>query len=56
MKYFYDDITIVMDNHIIHKNKDMFERMDELGFMYSWVPPGEPKFNGIEEVFSIAKR
>ena len=56
MKYFYDDITIVMDNHVIHKNKEMFERMDELSFMYTWVPPGEPKYNGIEEVFSIAKR
>ena len=55
-KYFYDDITIVMDNHVIHKNKEMLERMNELGFIYSWVPPGEPKYNGIEEVFSIAKR
>ena len=55
VKYFFDDITIVMDNHVIHKNKDMFARMDEQNFLYSWVPPGEPKYNGIEEVFSIAK-
>ena len=30
--------------------------MDDLGFAYSWTPPASPQYNGIEEVFSIAKR
>ena len=55
-KYFAEDIVLVMDNLTVHKNREVCERMDELGFRYSWTPPYSPKYNGIEEVFSIAKR
>ena len=30
--------------------------MDELGFMYTYTPVYAPEYNGIEEVFSMAKQ
>ena len=30
--------------------------MDELGFLYSYTPAYSPQYNGIEEVFSMAKK
>ena len=55
-KYFAEDIVLVMDNLMVHKCREVCDRMDELGFRYSWTPPYSPSYNGIEEVFSIAKR
>ena len=51
----FDDIILVMDNINFHKSFDSRERMDELGFLYSYVPIYSPRFNGIEEVINIGK-
>jgi len=45
-----------MDNLSLHKSIDVKERMDELGFLYTYTPAYSPRYNGIEEVFSMAKR
>ena len=55
-KYPFDDIMLVMDNLSVHKSTDVKERMEALGFLYSYTPAYSPAYNGIEEVFSIAKR
>ena len=55
-KYPFEDIHLVMDNLSVHKSKESTERMDELGFFYSWTPPYSPQYNGIEECFAMAKR
>ena len=55
-KYFFDDICIYMDNLTVHTSKVIKERMDELGFAYVYNPVYSPEFNGVEEVFSMAKR
>ena len=47
---------LVMDNLSVYKSNDVKERMDDLGFLYSYTPAYSPRYNGIEEVFSIAKR
>ena len=52
----FNDVLLVMDNLPVHKSPEVVQRMDELGFAYAWVPPHSPQYNGIEEVFSIAKR
>ena len=54
-KFWTDDIHIVMDNLSVHTCNDSKERMEELGFGYSWTPPYSPQYNGIEEVFAMAK-
>jgi hypothetical protein len=41
-KYWTDNIHIVMDNLSVHTSKITRERMDELGFGYSWTPPYSP--------------
>ena len=38
----FDDILLVMDNLSLHKSRAMKERMDELGFMYSYTPTYSP--------------
>ena len=55
-KYPFDDIHLIMDNLSVHKTLSVRERMDELGFEYSWIPPYSPQYNGIEEVWSQVKR
>ena len=55
-KYFFDDICIYMDNLSVHSSKKIKERMDELGFAYIYSPVYSPEFNGVEEVFAMAKR
>ena len=55
-KYPFDDIILVMDNLSVHKSNDVKERMDALGFLYTYTPAYSPRYNGIEEVFSLAKR
>ena len=41
-KTLFDDIAIMMDNLMVHKSKEMQERLDELGFMYHWTPVYSP--------------
>ena len=55
-KHPFEDILLVMDNLSFHKSIDVKERMDALGFLYTYTPVYSPRHNGIEEVFSIAKR
>jgi transposase len=55
-KYPFDDIALMMDNLRVHTSKITKERMDELGFEYCYTPPYSPCYNGIEEVWSMAKR
>jgi len=38
----FDDILLVMDNLSFHKSRAMKERMDELGFMYTYTPTYSP--------------
>ena len=52
----FDDILLVMDNLSFHKSRAMKERMDELGFMYTYTPTYSPQYNGIEEVIGIGKQ
>ena len=52
----FEDMLLVMDNLMVHKCKHMQERLDELGFEVAWTPPYSPQFNGIEEVWSMAKQ
>jgi hypothetical protein len=54
-KYPFDDILLVMDNLSLHKSRETRERMDELGFLYTWTPVYSPQFNGIEEIINIGK-
>ena len=54
-KYWADDILLVMDNLSVHKSIIMKERMDELGFMYCYIPAYSPWYNGIEEVWAMSK-
>ncbi len=54
-KNMFDDVILVMDNINFHKSYDSKERMDELGFLYSYTPVYSPKFNGVEEVINIGK-
>ena len=44
-----------MDNLGVHKSRETKERMDELGFRYTFTPTYSPKYNGIEEVIGIGK-
>ena len=41
-KNLFDDIAIMMDNLMVHKSKEMQERLDELGFVYQWTPVYSP--------------
>ena len=52
----FDDILLVMDNLSFHKSRAMKERMDELGFMYTYTPTYSPQYNGIEEVIGMGKQ
>ena len=45
-----------MDNLTVHISNQIKERMDELGFAYVYLPIYSPQFNGVEEVFAIAKK
>ena len=55
-KYFAHDICLYMDNLGVHVSKQTRDRLDELGIAYIYSPVYSPDFNGIESVFSIAKR
>ena len=46
----------MMDNVAFHKSGDVKERMNELGFSYTFTPVYFPQYNGIEEVIEIGKR
>ena len=39
---YYNDITLMMDNLSFHKSGDTKERMDELGFSYTYTPVYSP--------------
>ena len=41
-KFFFDDILLIMDNVAFHKSYEVKERMDELGFMYTYTPVYSP--------------
>ena len=45
-----------MDNLSFHKSKDIKERMNELGFHYTYTPPYSPQYNGVENVIGIGKK
>ena len=55
-KHPFDDIMLVMDQLSMHKSTDVKELMNELGFLYTYTPAYAPQYNGIEEVFGIAKQ
>ena len=55
-KYFYADLCVYLDNLSVHVSKAVKERLDELNIAYIYSPIYSPDFNGIESVFSIAKR
>ena len=44
-----------MDNLSVHKSNEVKERMNELGFQFTYTPAYSPKYNGIEEVIGIGK-
>ena len=54
-KYPFEDIMLMMDNLSLHKSKETRNRMDELGFRYTYTPVYSPQYNGIEEVIGIGK-
>ena len=54
-KFWSDDIIIVMDNLAVHRNREVKERMDELGFKYTYTPVASPMYNGTEEVINLGK-
>ena len=47
---------LVMDNLSLHKSIETKERMNELGFLYSWTPVYSPIYNGVEEIINIGKQ
>ena len=55
-KYLFDDLCLYMDNLSVHISNKIKSRMDELGFAYVFSPVYSPEFNGIEEVFAMAKK
>ena len=55
-KYPFDNILLHMDNISFHKSEDVRERMDELGFHYTYSVKYMPKYNGVEEVINIGKK
>ena len=55
-KYPFDSILIVMDNLAIHRSDEATQRMDELGFRWTWTPRYQPWYNGIEEVWAMSKQ
>jgi len=55
-KYFAHDICLYMDNLSVHISKHVKERLDEMSIPYIYSPIYSPDFNGIESVFSIAKK
>ena len=38
----FNDITLMMDNVSFHKSGDIRQRMDELGFQYTYTPVYSP--------------
>ena len=52
----YNDIMLMMDNVSFHKSGDIKERMNELGFSYTFTPVYSPQYNGIEEVIGLGKK
>ena len=44
-----------MDNLAVHRNRFVRERMDELGFRYTYTPVASPQYNGVEEVINLGK-
>ena len=56
-KYFMDDILLIMDNLGLHKSAEVKERMNELGFLYTYTPVYSPDFNGgVESTIGLGKR
>ena len=52
----FDDIMLHMDNISFHKSDDVKERMDMLGFHYTYSPKYSPQYNGVEEIINIGKK
>ena len=55
-RYFYDDICIFMDRLSAHISRKTIDRMEELSFAYVYNAVYSPQFNGVEEVFAMAKK
>ena len=45
-----------MDNLSVHTSRETKERMNELGFKFTFTPAYSPQYNGIEEVIGIGKQ
>ena len=52
----FNDVMLVMDNLSVHKSGEVKERMEELGFLYTFTPAYSPQYNGIEQVINIGKK
>ena len=51
----FDDMLLCMDNLSVHRNVEVRERMEELGFRWCFTPRYSPAYNGIEEVWAASK-
>ena len=51
----FNNVLIIADNLLVHKNYRVMERIDELGFRYAFTPRYSPWYNGIEEVWAMSK-
>ena len=52
----FDNIILMMDNLAVHRSNHTKERMEELGYRYTWTPRYSPQYNGIEEVWNMSKQ
>ena len=52
----FTDMILMMDNLRVHRSERARDRMDELGFKYCYTPRYSPQYNGIEEVWAMAKQ
>merc|ERR1711974_177758 len=52
----FDDILLVMDQLNLHRSRETKDLLDEMGFLYAYTPVKSPRYNGIEEVFNMAKQ
>ena len=53
----YTDMILMQDTLAVHKSAPAIERLEELGFRYSWTPAYSPEYNGgIEETWAMAKQ
>ena len=56
-KYMFEDIMLMIDNLNLHKSNEMKDRMDELGFRYTYTPIYSPDYNGgVESAIGLGKK